>query len=108
MQRFEDIPGQSRQTRWRHQKSNRSYTRSMFVPGVTTEATHGLLFVIGRNASLCVIRTDTVQVPTGEARDALYLGELDGTACFARWLGEDPIPDDCEVTPLRQLFGTLT
>lgn len=81
----------------------------MFTPGVTTEATEGQLFVIGRNASLCVIRDgDVLRLPAGPADDAIYLGELDGTPCFARWLGEDPIPAGCEVSPLRQLFGTLT
>ena len=80
----------------------------MFKPGVTTDATQGLMFVIARNASLCVIRNEGIQIPITEAGDAIYLGELDGIACFARWLGDDPIPADCEVTPLRQLFGSLT
>nr|MBA3502840.1 hypothetical protein [Deltaproteobacteria bacterium] len=76
----------------------------MFKPGVTTEATEGLLFVIGRNASLCVIRAgDALLIPKGPADDAIYLGLLDATPCFARWLGDDPIPAGCEVAPLRQL-----
>ena len=80
----------------------------MFTPGVTTDATSGLHFVISKNASLCVIRDgDTLILPTGPAEGAIYLGDLDGTPCFARWLGDDPIPAGAEVAPLRQLFGSL-
>jgi len=79
----------------------------VFISGVTTTATSGLLFVIGRNASLCVIRGASLELPSGDATDAIYLGELDGTACFARWLGSDPIPAGAELTPLRQLYGSL-
>src|SRR5438477_12989000 len=82
---------------------------SVFTPGVATDATSGLHFVISKNASLCVIRDgDTLGLPRGPAADAIYLGDLDGIPCFARWLGDDPIPAGAEVVPLRQLFGSLT
>jgi NAD+ diphosphatase len=81
----------------------------VFTPGVATDATSGLHFVVSSNASLCVIRRDeTIVLPSGPAADAIYLGDLDGTPCFARWLGEDPVPAGAELAPLRQLFGSLT
>lgn len=75
-----------------------------FTPGVTTSETEGLLFVIA-GQSLCVIDGQTV--PRGHARDALYLGDLDGEPCFARVLGDDAPPDGSVPTPLRQLFVAM-
>ena len=59
----------------------------MFVPAVTTSATSGRLFVVTGQA-LCVVRGERPELPRGEAGDGLYLGELDGEACFARLLGD--------------------
>ncbi len=79
----------------------------MFTAGVTTSATRGLVFVIAGQA-LCVIREPHPTVPTADALDALYLGDLDGAPCFARLLASDPPPQGSEPIPLRQLFGALT
>jgi NAD+ diphosphatase len=79
----------------------------VFTPGVTTSATRGLLFVIAGQA-LCVIREPRPVVPTGDAHDALYLGDLDGVPCFGRLLGSDAAPEGSEPTPLRQLYGALS
>jgi NAD+ diphosphatase len=80
----------------------------VFTPGVTTPATRGRVFAIA-GQSLCIVREPRVTVPTGDAGDALYLGELDGQPCFARHLDRtDPPPAGSEPMPLRQLYGTLT
>ena len=85
------------------------YALSVFTPGITTDATEGLLFLLARNQTLCVIRDgETVRLPRGDAGDDLYLGDLDGTPCFARYLGDDSLPPDTEASPMRQLFGQLT
>src|SRR5205085_4276594 len=47
-------------------------------------------------------------LPRGEAGDGVFLGTLDGTPCFARFLAGDALPADSEAVPLRQLFGQLT
>jgi NAD+ diphosphatase len=83
----------------------------VFTPGVTTEATEGLLFLLARNQTLCVIRDgdDSVVLPRGApSEDGLYLGELDGEPCFAQFLGDGALPPNCEAAPLRQLFGQLS
>jgi NAD+ diphosphatase len=81
----------------------------VFTPGITTDATEGLLFVLARSQTLCVIRDgDALALPRGEAGDGVYLGDLDGAPCFARYLGGDSLPPDTEAAPLRQLFGQLT
>lgn len=80
----------------------------MFTPGITTDATEGLLFLLARNQTLCVIREDdALRLPHGPAEDGIYLGELDGVPCFTRFLGDGALPPDSEAAPLRQLFGQL-
>lgn len=79
-----------------------------FTPGITTSASHGRVFAI-TGASLFVTPNPSVAVPvTDVAEDALYLGDLDGTACFARLVEPDAGPPDSEPMALRQLFGTLS
>jgi NAD+ diphosphatase len=85
--------------------------RVAFTPGVTTTATEGRLYVI-TGQSLCVAYESgggEPRVPTGPApRTAIYLGELEGAACFARLLGEgEPPPEGTDPIALRQLFGAL-
>jgi NAD+ diphosphatase len=81
----------------------------VFTPGISTDATEGWLFLLARNQTLCVIRGDAgVTLPRGEAGDGLFLGTLDGTPCFARFLAGDALPPDTEAAPLRQLFGQLS
>lgn len=79
----------------------------MFTPGVSTSASSGLLFVIS-GQGLCVTGDPREAVPTGEAGEALYLGELDGVPCFGRLLGAEALPAGSEPLPLRQLYGVLT
>ncbi len=76
-----------------------------FTPGITTDATQGLVFAIS-GPNLCVAREPRVAIPTGEAT-SLYLGDLDGRACFARLVEGDDVPAGSEPMPLRQLYGTL-
>lgn len=81
-----------------------------FTLGITSTATAGRLYVITRQ-SLCVIsqagggpRVPIAPVPQA----AIFLGELDGEACFAHLLeeGEAP-PAGTAPIALRQLFGVL-
>lgn len=77
-----------------------------FVPAVSTEASRGLLFAL-TGQSLCVLADHGL--PIADATDALYLGQLDDTPCFARVLTEtDAPPEGTTPTPLRQLFGVLS
>jgi NAD+ diphosphatase len=79
-----------------------------FTPGITSSVSRGRVFAI-TGASLFVTRNPHVAVPVAEvADDALYLGDLDGTACFARLVEPNAGPPDAEPVALRQLFGTLT
>jgi len=73
----------------------------MFVPGITSSAATGRLFVLSGQALYC----RNMQVPDGPVAggDWIFLGELDGAPCFAR-TGELA---DAELVPLRQLFGVL-
>jgi NAD+ diphosphatase len=85
--------------------------RVAFTPGVTSTATSGRLYAI-TGQSLCVTYQaggGEPQVPVGPVpRGALYLGELDGVACFARLLGDgEPPPEATDPIALRQLFGAL-
>jgi NAD+ diphosphatase len=75
---------------------------STFVAGITTTATEGRIYAIaGQSLHLTGGRT----IPTGTPpADALYVGDLDGTACFAT---ASP-PPGTEVVPLRQLFSVLS
>lgn len=72
----------------------------VFVPGVTSTAACGRLFVLHGQA-LCVAGSE---LPEGPA-EGLYLGELDGAPCFAR---EGDPPEGTAPMPLRQLFGVLS
>ena len=76
-----------------------------FLPGVESSATSGRLYVI-REQMLCVIRDEVPRVPIGAIGEgALYLGELDGSPCFAA-TGE--APPGSELVPLRALFGAIS
>lgn len=78
-----------------------------FTPGTTTTHTRGYLFAL-TGASLHVRDEAVPIVDDAAANDALYLGELDGVACFARVVGEgQPAPDRTDLVALRQLYGVL-
>ena len=80
-----------------------------FIPGISSPASEGRLYVVTEQ-SLCVIRTSSgVDIPTGPAEGAIYLGSRDDSPCFARALepGEPP-PEGSEPVPLRRLFGVLS
>jgi NAD+ diphosphatase len=82
-----------------------------FTPGITSTAIEGRLYVIA-GQSLCVAYEadgGEPRVPTGPVpRSALYLGDLDGAACFARLLGDgETAPEGTDPIALRQLFGAL-
>ena len=85
-------------------------TLMVFLPGVTSSATRGRIYVVTGQA-LCVVDepdATTPRVPTGDASDALFLGTLDGEPCFACALAPgDPPPDGTRVVSLRHLFGAL-
>lgn len=79
----------------------------MFVPAVSTTASRGLVFAL-QGQSLCVVSGELPQLPTDNASADLYLGTIDGIACFARDLGEHDVPPPgCEPVSLRHLFGAL-
>ena len=78
--------------------------RVVFVPGVSTSATAGRLFVVA-GPNLCVADG---AVPTGPADGALYLGDLDGEPCFARAVDDGGPPPGATPVPLRGLFGGLS
>jgi NAD+ diphosphatase len=76
-----------------------------FVPGVTSPATSGRLYVV-TGQSLCV--TADSAIPRGGNGGAIFLGELDGEPCFGRALTDgEPPPDGTAAVGLRQLFGAL-
>lgn len=89
--------------------------RVSFVPGVTTPAAAGRLYVV-TGQSLCVMADEPAdpapspRVPEGAAAgdDWLFLGDRDGAPCFARVLADgEPPPAGTAAVPLRQLFGAL-
>lgn len=83
------------------------YEHVAFVPGVSSAATEGRLFLVA-GQSLGVTRDgDRPQVPFGPAGpELLFLGELDGVPCFGGLLADPPA--SVEVVPLRQLYGALS
>ncbi len=80
-----------------------------FIPGISSPASEGRLYVVTEQ-SLCVIRTSSgVDIPTGPAAGAIYLGSRDDNPCFARVLEPgEPRPEGSEPVPLRRLFGILS
>jgi NAD+ diphosphatase len=82
------------------------------LPGITSGAAAGRLYLF-REQSLCVVRDGgaaaPARLPAGPPpAGAVYLGELDGDACFAAALAEgEPPPAGSELWPVRQLFGAL-
>lgn len=73
-----------------------------FTPGVASTARRGLVFAM-TGQRLHVVGQ---RVPEADRSEAdIYIGELDGVACFAR--AEQP-PLHTEAVPLRQLFGALS
>ncbi len=82
-----------------------------FIPGITSSATHGRLFVLS-GQSLCVVQDgrNGARIPNGPVPDqALYLGELEGAPCFA-WRLDDAEcgPPGTHPVALRQLFGAVS
>ncbi len=77
-----------------------------FVAGVSTSATEGLVFFVSKGQSLAVERhEDAPRVPFGRApRDAVFVGTLDGVACFAADAREAP---ELEVASVRHLYGAI-
>jgi NAD+ diphosphatase len=77
----------------------------VFTPRITTTATRGRIFAIA-GQSLHVVRDgERARVPVAAPPPgALYLGDLDGEACFA----VDGALDAGEPAALRQLFGVLS
>lgn len=77
-----------------------------FVPGISTTAARGRIYSVS-GQSLHVIRDGaTARVPVGATPPgALYLGELDGEACFALY---EKTSELGEPVALRQLFGALS
>jgi NAD+ diphosphatase len=76
-----------------------------FTPGITTTAERGLVFALAAQ-NLYVMRKPRNAIPIGPATP-LYLGELDGTACFAHVVDEREPPEGCEPVAMRQLFGAI-
>jgi NAD+ diphosphatase len=83
---------------------------STFIPGITTDARTGRIYIVS-GQSLCVGDDGTgPQVPTStidDHPDWLFLGTLDDTPCFARGLDGEP-PAGTTLVSLRQLFGALS
>jgi NAD+ diphosphatase len=81
-----------------------------FIAGVSASASSGHLYVI-QAQSLYVVRDGggAPRIPHGAATaQAIYLGDLDGVACFARHAGDgEPAPAGSEPMALRQLHGAL-
>ncbi len=81
-----------------------------FVAGIISGARAGRLYVVS-GQSLFVVRGDAgPRIPVGDvaSEHAIFLGELDGAACFAFHHSVAPPLDDAEAVPLRQLFGALS
>ncbi|MEJ7598112.1 MAG: NAD(+) diphosphatase [Kofleriaceae bacterium] len=78
-----------------------------FLPATTTTDRHGRLYAITGH-DLCV--TSESGIPHGPcADDALMLGTIDGTPCFAWALSPgEPLPAGTTAVPLRQLFGVIS
>ena len=80
-----------------------------FTPGIATTHTRGRIYAV-TGQSLYVVRDGQgARIPEGTVAsagdgDALFLGELDGEACFATRTA----PALGEPIPLRQLFGVLS
>ncbi|HEV7555446.1 MAG TPA: NAD(+) diphosphatase [Kofleriaceae bacterium] len=78
-----------------------------FTPGIVSTATAGRLYALRSGPQLCV--GEDSRVPVAASEGGLFLGELDGEPCFARWLADsDLAPDGTQPVPLRQLFGVLS
>jgi NAD+ diphosphatase len=85
--------------------------RVAFVAGISTTAKRGRLFVVAGGQALHVVRDGGgVRVPLADAPEgALFLGELDGEACFALdGASGAEVGALGEAVPLRQLFGALS
>lgn len=80
-----------------------------FEPGVTSTAATGILFAY-YGPALCVVRDgDTMRLPRGTpAADAIVLGELNGSPCFAQLVADDALLPDSELVQVRQLFDVLS
>jgi NAD+ diphosphatase len=77
-----------------------------FLPGITSTAARGRIYVVS-GQSLHVVRDERgVQIPVAAPPPgAVFLGELDGEACFAVEGNADGLG---EPVALRQLFGVLS
>jgi NAD+ diphosphatase len=79
----------------------------VFVPGITSTATAGRLYAIHKQSLAVVVDGPTLPAGDLAGHDWIYLGDLDGTPCFARALDDAIAPAGTELVPLRQLFGAL-
>ena len=78
-----------------------------FTPGITTSADRGFVFAVTAQ-NLYVVSGPRIAIPLGSAT-SLYLGDLDGTACFATLIEEGVAPPEgSEPVALRQLFGAIS
>jgi NAD+ diphosphatase len=76
-----------------------------FRPGVTTTANRGRIYAVSGQTLHVERDSSTTRIPIGAPPPgALYLGELDGEACFAI----DGASDLGEPVALRQLFGVIS
>jgi NAD+ diphosphatase len=82
-----------------------------FTPGIATTANEGRIYAIAGQA-LHVVRDSKgagARVPHGPKDRALYLGMLDGEACFAMRIARGEAgPAGTEPVALRQLYGVLS
>lgn len=79
-----------------------------FRVGISTTVQHGRIYAVTGQSVRVVRDGAAARVPNGRVPDdALYLGELDGEACFALDGDSDHVCELGEAVGLRQLFGAL-
>jgi NAD+ diphosphatase len=81
-----------------------------FVPGIVPPAeppARQLVFAFARDRLLVAVEGDRMSLPEPAAGDRIYLGTLDGAACFTVDLEADEPPPGHELEGLRALHGRL-